>query len=47
MSIDFLLAGGDDFKNVMGKNYTLRNVKSEGLIRDLIRPKLISLKKIR
>lgn len=25
MSIDFLLQGGDDFKDVMGKVYTLRN----------------------
>jgi len=25
LSIDFLLQGGDDFKDVMGKVYTLRN----------------------
>ncbi len=27
LSIDFLLQGGDDFKDVMGKWYTLRNPK--------------------
>lgn len=43
MSIDFLLQGGDDFKDAMGKVYTLRNPQSEGVIRDLIRPKLIDL----
>jgi 2',3'-cyclic-nucleotide 2'-phosphodiesterase (5'-nucleotidase family) len=43
MSIDFLLQGGDDFKEVMGKVYTLRNPKTEGSIKDLIRPKLIDL----
>ena len=47
MSIDFLLQGGDDFKNVIGKVYTVRNAKQEGLIRDLIRPKLKDLKLIR
>ena len=40
MSIDFCLQGGDDFKDVMGKVYTLRNERNEGRIRDLIRPKL-------
>lgn len=47
MSIDFCLQGGDDFKNVMGKVYTLRNSKNEGLIRDLVRPQLKELKLIR
>lgn len=28
MSIDFLLQGGDDFKDAMGKVYTLRNPKN-------------------
>jgi 2',3'-cyclic-nucleotide 2'-phosphodiesterase (5'-nucleotidase family) len=43
MSIDFLLQGGDDFKDVMGKTYTLRNPKTHGTIRDLLRPKLIDI----
>lgn len=47
MSIDFLLQGGDDFKDVMGKAYTLRNSQTEGVIRDLIRPKLVDLQVIR
>ena len=47
MSIDFLLQGGDDFKDVMGKVYTLRNQKNEGLIRNLIRPKLEDIQLIR
>lgn len=47
MSVDFLLQGGDDFANVMGKVYTLRNSKNEGVTRDLIRPQLESLKVIR
>jgi hypothetical protein len=28
MSIDFCVQGGDDFKDVMGKVYTLRNSKN-------------------
>ena len=28
VSIDFCLQGGDDFKDVMGKVYTLRNAKT-------------------
>lgn len=47
MSIDFLLQGGDDFKNVMGKTYTLRNSKNQGSIKNLIRPKLMELQTIR
>lgn len=47
MSIDFLLQGGDDFKDVMNKVYTVRNEKNEGLIRDLIRPILQDLKVVR
>jgi 2',3'-cyclic-nucleotide 2'-phosphodiesterase/3'-nucleotidase len=33
VSIDFLLGGGDDFKNFIGKVYTPRNTKNHGLIR--------------
>lgn len=47
MSIDFLLQGGDDFKDVMGKVYTLRNSRKEGSIKDLVRPKLMDMKVIR
>ena len=47
MSIDFLLSGGDDFKNVIGNVYNVTNPKNEGLIRDLIRPRLVDLKLIR
>ena len=47
LSIDFLLQGGDDFKGVINKVYTVRNAKNEGVIRDLIRPELEALKLIR
>ncbi len=47
MSIDFLTQGGDDFAGAMGKVYTLRNPKDEGLIRELVRPQLVALKVIR
>ena len=47
MSIDFCLQGGDDFKDVMGKVYTLRNQKLEGDIKELVRPQLQALKLIR
>ena len=47
MSIDFLLQGGDDFKEVIGHVYNVTNPRNEGLIRDLIRPKLVDLKLIR
>jgi 2',3'-cyclic-nucleotide 2'-phosphodiesterase (5'-nucleotidase family) len=40
LSIDFLLQGGDDFKNVIGKIYTPRNTQNHGLIRDIIRQPL-------
>ena len=40
VTIDFCLQGGDDFKDVIGKVYTVRNNKTEGPIRELVRPKL-------
>lgn len=43
LSIDFLLQGGDDFGQVIGKTYTPRNTKSHGVIRDLIRKPLETL----
>jgi hypothetical protein len=30
LSLDFILSGGDDFRNVIGKIYTLRNSASIG-----------------
>ena len=33
VSIDFLLSGGDDFKDVIGLVYTPRNVKDIGDLR--------------
>lgn len=48
VSIDFLVKnGGDDFKNVMNKIYTLRNDRSEGDIKELLRPKLKELQSIK
>ena len=47
VTIDFCLQGGDDFKDVIGKVYTVRNNKTEGPIRDLVRPKLQELQLIR
>lgn len=47
LSIDFLLNGGDDFKNVIGKIYTPRNTKTHGLIRDLLRKPLEELGNIK
>lgn len=35
---DFLLNGGDDFIKVIGKVYQPRNVKSEGDLKDLLKP---------
>lgn len=40
LSIDFLLQGGDDFKNVIGKIYTPRNTINHGLIREVLRKPL-------
>jgi 2',3'-cyclic-nucleotide 2'-phosphodiesterase (5'-nucleotidase family) len=41
VTINFLLEGGDDFKDVMGKVYTLRKEKVEGEMRTIMKPKLI------
>ena len=40
VSIDFLLSGGDDFKDVIGVVYTPRNVKDEGDLREMLKEKL-------
>lgn len=47
MSIDFLLQGGDDFKDVMGKVYSLRGSRKEGSIKELVRSELKKLDVIR
>lgn len=47
LSIDFLLQGGDDFKNVIGKTYTPRNTKNHGVIRDTLRKPLEAMGVIR
>ena len=44
---DFLLGGGDDFEDVIGKVYTPRNVVNRGDFRNSLRPGLIDLKVIK
>ena len=43
MSLNFLTQGGDDFKDVIGKVYTVRNEILHGDYRTLIQPKLTDL----
>ena len=43
MSLNFLTQGGDDFKDVIGKVYTVRKEILHGDYRTLIQPKLIDL----
>lgn len=38
VTIDFLLKGGDDFKDVIGKVYTPRNVQNKGDYKELTQP---------
>lgn len=47
LSIDFLLEGGDDFKNVIGKSYTPRNTKNHGIVRETLRKPLEDLGNIK
>lgn len=47
LSIDFLLAGGDDFGAFINKTYTPRNTIKHGVIRDLLRKPLEQLGVIR
>lgn len=44
---DFLLGGGDDFKDVIGKVYNLRDVRSLGEFRQSIRGNLKDMKLIK
>lgn len=46
ITIDFLLNGGDDFKDVIGKVYTPRNVRDLGVIRTVLKKPLVDLKVI-
>ena len=41
LSVSFLLSGGDDFKDVMGKVYNLRGKMIIGEMRDVLRPQLM------
>ena len=47
MSLNFLTQGGDDFKDVIGKVYTVRKEILHGDYRTLIQPKLIDLEIIK
>ena len=47
LASDFLLGGGDDFHDVIGKIYTPRDVISHGDFRDSLRPGLIGVKTIK
>lgn len=44
--MSFLLSGGDDFKDVMGKIYKLRGYRVIGENRDVLRPQLEKVVKI-
>lgn len=46
VSVTFLTQGGDDFKDVIGKVYTVRNEILYGDFRELVKPKLINLQRI-
>lgn len=43
LSIDFLVNGGDDFKDVIGKVYSLRKEVWLGDFRDALKPQLIQM----
>lgn len=47
LSLNFLTQGGDDFKDVIGKVYTVRKEILHGEFRTLIQPKLVDMKIIR
>lgn len=44
---DFLLNGGDDFVKVIGKTYIPRNVRTEGEMKELLKPELKKLQIIK
>jgi hypothetical protein len=43
ISLQFLTKGGDDFKNVIGKVYTVRNEVLHGEFKALVQPKLVAM----
>lgn len=43
VSVTFLTQGGDDFKDVIGKVYTVRKEILHGDFRDLVKPQLMKL----
>ena len=43
ITVDFLINGGDDFKNVINKIYTPRNMKDLGPLRESLKPELIKM----
>jgi 5'-nucleotidase len=43
LTLNFLTQGGDDFKDVIGKVYTVRNEVIHGDFREMIQPKLVDM----
>lgn len=43
-TVDFLLDGGDDFKDIINIIYTPRNVQSKGDYKALVKPFLVDMK---
>ena len=43
VTVDFLLNGGDDFKDVIGKVYTVKGKVELGAFRENIKPELIEM----
>ena len=43
ITVDFLINGGDDFKNVINKIYTPRNMKDLGPLRESLKSELIKM----
>lgn len=46
VTIDFLLAGGDDMEDVVNKTYTPRNVTTIGDFKTIVKPLLMKRKTI-
>ena len=46
ITVDFLINGGDDFKNVINKIYTPRNMKDLGPLRESLKSELIKMESI-
>lgn len=47
LTLNFLTQGGDDFKDVIGKVYTVRNEIIHGDFREMIQPKLVEMETIK